>query len=125
MCLLAACTSISFGDLVKSTGEAIGVAPGAVESVATMKRSPPTSDDPLLAFLAEAADGEIRHLEDAVTGTRLRVTAGRIYQAASGRVCRRFSAVGAAGEKTNGEGLVCKDAAGRWNSVDVLVPVSP
>ena len=125
MCLLTACTSLSLGGLVKSTGEAIGVVPGAVGFVATMKRSSSASDDPVLAFLAEAEDGEVRDLEDAEAGTRLRVTAGRIYQAASGRVCRRFIAVGAAAEATPGEALVCKDATGQWSRVDILVPVSP
>ena len=121
MCLLAACTPPSLVDLLKATGETFGGVAGTVEPTSMTKRLPSTSEDPVLAFLAEAENGDVRDIEDTEAGIRLRITAGRIYEAASGRVCRRFRAVGAAVD----EGLVCKDAAGRWTRVGMLVSFPP
>ena len=124
ICLLAACTPSSIIDLLKTSGEPYGGVAGTVETESMTKRLPSTSGDPVLAFLAEAENGEVRDFEDAKAGTRLRVTAGRIYQAASGRICRRFSTTGVSSDEATGEGLVCQSAAGRWIRVGKLVPVA-
>lgn len=124
VCLLAACTPPSFVDLLKTAGEPFAGVAGTVEAESTTKRLPSISGDPLLAFLAEAENGAVRDFEDAEAGTRLRVTAGRIYQAASGRICRRFSATGVSSDEADEEGLVCRSAAGRWVRVGMLVPVA-
>ena len=118
MCAVSACTLPSLRELAQSAG-------GAVEAAAVaMNPSQDVSEDPLLAFLAAAEEGEVQDLDDAVTGARLRVTAGRAYHAASGRLCRRFSAGSAATPDAN-EGLVCKDVSGRWTRTGLLIPVSP
>ena len=116
MCAVSACTLPSLRDLAQSAGRAATTA---------MKPSEIASEDPLLVFLAEAEEGEVRDLDDAATGTSLRVAAGRTYHAASGRVCRRFSVSSAATPDANEEGLVCRDAAGRWTRAGLLAPVSP
>ena len=115
LCVVSACAPPSLQELVQGAGEAVEAATTA------MAPSRNVLEDPLLAFLAGAEEGEVRDVDDAATGLRLRVTAGRVYHAASGRVCRRFSAVGAASE----EGLVCKGASGRWMRTRLLAPVSP
>ena len=119
MCTLAACTPPSLRDLAQGAGGAVSAATTA------MAPSRSVTEDPLLVFLAEAEEGEVRDLDDAATGARLQVRAGRAYHAASGRVCRRFSTGGAATPNANEEGLVCKDAAGRWTRAGLLAPVSP
>ena len=121
MCAVSACTLPSLRDLAQSASGAVE----AATATAAMKPSQSASEDPLLVFLAEAEEGEVRDLNDAATGTSLRVAAGRTYHAASGRVCRRFSVSSAATPDANEEGLVCKDAAGRWTRAGLLAPVSP
>ena len=119
MCTVSACAPLSLRDLAESAGGAVAAATSA------MKPSQSVSEDPLLVFLAEAEEGEVRDLDDAATGARLRVRAGRAYHAASGRVCRRFSVGGATTPDANEEGLACQDAAGRWTRAGLLAPVSP
>ena len=119
LCVVSACAPPSLRDLARSAGETVEAATTA------MQPSRNVSEDPLLAFLAEAEEGEVRDMDDAATGVRLQVTAGRSYNAASGRVCRRFSAQGPGVPHSNEEGLVCRDAAGRWTRTGLLGPVSP
>lgn len=115
LCAVSACAPPSLQELVQGAGEAVEAATTA------MQPSRDVLEDPLLEFLAGAEEGEVRDVDDAVTGTRLRVTAGRVYHAASGRVCRRFGAAGATSE----EGLVCKGASGGWMRIRLLAPISP
>lgn len=119
MCGVSACAPPSLQELVQSAG-------GAVEAAGiAMSPSQPESADPVLSFLAGADEGEIREFDDAMTGTRLRVTAGRTYHAASGRFCRRYTAASAAGPGNDDEGLVCLGTDGYWVRAGLLVPVSP
>ena len=90
-----------------------------------MLPSQPDSADPLLSFLAGADEGEVREFDDAATGMRARVTAGRVYHAASGRLCRRYAASGTAIPGEDEEGLVCEGTDGYWARAALLVPVSP
>ena len=116
---VSACTLPSLRDLTQSAGGALEAAAAVMDPAQT------DSADPLLVFLAEAEEGEVRDVDDAATGTRLRVTAGRAYHAASGRICRRFSAGGVATPDANEGGLACRDPAGRWLRARLLAPVSP
>ena len=118
VCVLAACTP-SLRDLALSTGRVVEAA------TSTVKPSRNASEDPLLVFLAEAEEGEVRDIDDVAIGARLRVTAGRTYHAASGRVCRRFSASSTETPGAKEEGLVCRDPAGRWTRAGLLAPVAP
>ena len=76
----------------------------------------PTVRDPLLEFLASANDNETA----AVSGTDgelMMVTAGQRYNAASGRVCRRY----VLGNGGNSErGIACQLATGSWKRVQLL-----
>ena len=117
---MPACTPLSLRDLAQSAGGAVEAATSA------MIPSQTKSADPLLSFLAGAEEGEVRDLEDVATGIGLRVTAGRTYHAASGRLCRRYDSEGsAATPQAKGKGLVCRDASGRWTRAGLLAPVSP
>ena len=119
MCTLAACTPSSLRDLVRT-------AEGAVEAATTaVMPSDTIPGDPVLAFLAEAEEGEVRNLHDSATSAQFRVTAGRIYHAASGGLCRRFIVEGATTPEASRKGLACSDATGRWIRVDLLAPVAP
>ena len=119
MCSVSACAPPTLRELTQGAG-------GAVEAVASVMRpSQRSSGDALLDFLAGAEEGEARELEDSATGTRLRVTAGRAYHAASGRLCRRYTAVIAVGPGDDDEGLVCEDTNGYWARAGLLAPVSP
>ena len=119
ICAVSACAPLSLRDLAQSAG-------GAVEAAGlAMSPSQPETTDPLLSFLAGAEEGKVREFDDAATGTRLQVTAGRVYHAASGRLCRRYTTAGTAIPGEDEEGLVCEGADGYWARATLLVPVSP
>ena len=119
MCGVSACAPPSLQELAQGAGEAVEAA------TALVKPSQSSSGDPLLDFLAGADEGEVREFDDAATGTRLRVTAGRTYHAASGRLCRRYTTAGAAIPGEHDEGLVCESMDGYWARAALLVPFSP
>jgi len=120
VCGVSACVPLSLRDLAEGAG-------GAVEVAASlMSPSPGPSGDPLLDFLAGAEPGEARELDDPATGVSLRVTAGRVYHAASGRLCRRYTAaVSTAAPGNDDEGLACEGTNGNWVRAGLLAPVSP
>ena len=118
LCTLSACAPPSLRELARSAG-------GAVEAAIAMKPSPDTSQSALLAFLAAAEDGEVQDVDDAATGAARRVRAGRLYHAASGQVCRRFTANSTSTPDASEEGLACRDASGRWTRARLLSPASP
>ena len=119
LCGVSACVPPSLRDLARGAG-------GAVEAAASLvSPSPGPSEDPLLDFLAGAELGEARELRDPATGVQLRVTAGRVYHAASGRLCRRYAAGSVSATGNDDEGLVCEGANGNWVRAGLLAPVSP
>ena len=118
ICTLPACLPPSLRELAQSTGE-------TVEAAVTMRPSPAAEQDSLLAFLAVAEDGEVRDIDDTPSGAGRQVRAGRLYHAASGRVCRRFTVTSTSAPEASEEGLVCKDASGRWTRVRLLSRFSP
>ena len=115
----SACSPPSLRELAKS-------AEGAVEvAAAAMRPSSKAAGDPLLEFLAEAQDNEVRDIDDPATGGRLRVKAGHVYHAASGRLCRRYAAGTPTAPEKSDNGLACRDANGDWVRVGILAPLSP
>lgn len=110
LCALSACAPPS----PREAGGAAGV---------LTPRAP--DDDPVLAFLAEADDGETGVVLEPASGIRVRVTAGRLYHAASGSVCRRFDAGSAAAPEPREEGLACRLDSGRWTRVEPLSRLPP
>lgn len=116
---VSACSPPSLRDLARGAG-------GAVEAAASaISPAPEPSGDPLLDFLAGAEPGEARELNDPATGAPLRVTAGHVYHAASGRLCRRYTAASAAAPGNDEEGLACEGTKGNWVRAGLLAPVSP
>ncbi|MDD9979773.1 MAG: hypothetical protein OXU81_00165 [Gammaproteobacteria bacterium] len=119
MFTLSACAPGSLRELAKSTEGAVEVA------AAAMMPSSKAAGDPLLEYLAEAREDEVRDIDDPTTGNRFRVKAGRVYHAASGRLCRRYVAGTPSAPENSDNGLACRDANGDWVRVGLLVPVSP
>ena len=119
MCAVSACVPPTLRELAQGAG-------GAVEA-ATLVVNPShrSSGDALLDFLAEAGEGEARELDDPATGVRLQVRAGRVYHAASGRLCRRYTAVSEATFGNDGRGLACEGTNGYWARARLLAPVLP
>lgn len=119
MFTVSACSPPSLRELAKSAEGAVEVATAAVMP------SSKAASDPLLEFLAEAQDNEVRDIDDPATGGPLRVKAGQVYHAASGRLCRRYAAGTPSAPESSDNGLACEDANGDWVRVGLLVPVSP
>ena len=117
--MLSACTAPSPREAAPSGGGA-----GAGAAVAAAMPSQSASGDPLLAFLAEAEEGAVRDFDDAAAGVRLRVRAGRLYHAASGRVCRQYRVSNPAVPEANEEGLACRDRAGHWRRTALVAPTA-
>ena len=117
-CILAACAPPTLRDLTSRAGASVEA---AIDGIAP---APRTADDAVLVFLAEAQNGEVGEIDDAGRGVPLRVRAGRLYHAASGRVCRRYREGVAAEAETGEEGLACRNASGRWARVELVIPAS-
>lgn len=75
----------------------------------------------LVDFVSLAQSGEASELEDPRSGTAVRVVAGRRYQAASGKLCRRFAVTTPPGYAGFKEGLACRDESGRWQVTGVIL----
>lgn len=76
---------------------------------------------PLFVFLASAPAGQVDVIEDPATGTSVRVVAGRDYDAASGRRCRRFQVLSAQSYEGITDGLACRDDQGYWTLSEHLI----
>ena len=76
---------------------------------------------PIAAFLAAARAGDSTHLTLPETGTRVRVTAQRMYFAASGRYCRRYEVTHTNSPTTSTQGLACKNGRQDWELQNLIV----
>lgn len=119
MCAVSACVPPTLRKFAQGAGETLEATTAVVKPV---HRS---SGDALLDFLAEAEEGEAQELDDPATGVRLQVRAGRVYHAASGRICRRYTALGEAALGSDGQGLACEGTHGYWVRARLLAPVLP
>ena len=119
MWTVSACVPPTLRELAQGAGATLEATTAIVNPV---HRS---SGDALIDFLAEAEEGEARELDDPVTGARLQVRAGRVYHAASGRLCRRYTAVSEATPGNGGRGLACEGTNGYWARARLLAPVLP
>ena len=77
--------------------------------------------DPILLFVGSASDNERGQVLDPSTGTEVQVFVGRTYNAASGRVCRRYRTVDRAGSFSDQSGIACQDHSGQWHKVRPLL----
>ena len=76
---------------------------------------------PLFGFLASAAADEAGIFKDTRTGANGWVIADRAYNAASGRLCRRFYITSPQGYEGMTEGLACRDERGHWTVSEPLI----
>ena len=83
--------------------------------------APPAALTPLFGFLASAAADEAGIFKDARTGANVWVIADRAYNAASGRLCRRFYITSPQGYEGMTEGLACRDQRGYWTMSEPLI----
>jgi hypothetical protein len=80
-----------------------------------------TEVDPLLLFLESAKENEKTTISDPTTGEQLHVTAGRTYNAASGRACRRYRVAKSTDSVKDMTDLACRKDSGQWERVRPLL----
>ena len=122
--MLTAAVAVGCAEIpvLKDLGETFGNKP-APPSQASVQHGLPAStgaDASLLSFLATARRGDATVVSQPDTGARIRVVAGRMYYAASGRYCRRYEYAPADGGASISSGLACKNGDGSW-SVERLI----
>jgi hypothetical protein len=107
--LLSGCGAYSARD---QTGDATST---------TAEASDPHQPDPVLFFIGSASDNEKGQVLDPATGEEVQVFAGRTYNAASGRLCRRYRVFGPAATSAHTPNLACRDHSGRWQKIRPLL----
>ncbi len=93
-------------------------ATGTSSAAETPEPSPP---DPVLFFVGSASDNEKGQVLDPATGEEIQVFAGRSYNAASGRVCRRYRVTGPTESSPHTSDLACQDHSGQWQKIRPLL----
>lgn len=93
----------------------------AVSTNMTAEALEPYKSDPILLFVGSASNNEKSQILDPATGNEVQVFAGRTYNAASGRVCRRFRISGPAASSPHTSDLACRDHSGKWQKVRPLL----
>ena len=81
----------------------------------------PYQPDPILFFVGSANDNEKGQVLDSTTGEEVQVFAGRTYNAASGRLCRRYRLSDPTESSPRTSDLACRDRLGRWQKVRPLL----
>ncbi len=114
---LLICAMVS-GCGANSTRDQTGDATGTSSTTETPEPSPP---DPVLFFVGSANDNERGRVLDPATGEEIQVFAGRTYNAASGRLCRRYRISGPTESSPHTSDLACRDHLGRWQKVRPLL----
>ncbi len=93
-------------------------ATGTRSAAETPEPSPP---DPVLFFVGSASDNEKGRVLDPATGEEIQVFAGRTYNAASGRLCRRYRVTGPTESSPHTSDLACRDHSGQWQKIRPLL----
>jgi hypothetical protein len=109
--VLSGCGAYSARD---QTGDATSTSSAA-------EASEPYQPDPILFFVGSANDNEKGHVLDPMTGEKVQVFAGRTYNAASGRLCRRYRITDSTESSPHTSDLACPDRSGRWQKVQPLL----
>ena len=81
----------------------------------------PHQPDPVLLFVGSASDNEKATIFEPTTSEEVQVFAGRAYNAASGRLCRRFRITGPAASSPHTSDLACRDHSGQWQKIRPLL----
>jgi len=96
--------------------------PGDATSTSAAAEAPePYQPDPILFFVGSANDNEKGQVLDPTTGEEVQVFAGRTYNAASGRLCRRYRITGPTEPSARTSDLACRDRSGKWQKVRPLL----
>ncbi len=109
--VLSGCGAYSARD---QTGDATSTSSAA-------EASEPYQPDPILFFVGSANDNEKGQVLDPTTGEEVQVFAGRTYNAASGRLCRRYRIFHPTESSPHTSDLACRDRLGRWQKVRPLL----
>ena len=81
----------------------------------------PYQSDPILFFVGSANNNQKGQILDPATGKEVQVFAGRAYNAASGRQCRRYQIFEATESTLPTTGLACRDQFGQWQKIRPLL----
>ncbi len=109
--LLSGCGAYSARD---QTGDATSTNSAA-------EASEPSQPDSILFFVGSANDNEKGQVLDPTTGEEVQVFAGRTYNAASGRLCRRYRIFDPTRSSSHISDLACRDGLGQWQKVRPLL----
>jgi uncharacterized SAM-binding protein YcdF (DUF218 family) len=109
--LLSGCGAYSARD---QTGD-------AASTSSVSEASEPYQPDPILFFVGSANDNEKGQVLDPTTGEEVQVFAGRTYNAASGRLCRRYRITGPTESSPHTSDLACRDHSGQWQKIRPLL----
>ena len=109
--LLSGCGAYSARD---QTGD-------ATSTSSVSEASEPYQPDPILLFVGSANDNEKGQVLDPTTGEEVQVFAGRTYNAASGRLCRRYRITGPTESSPHTSDLACRDHSGQWQKIRPLL----
>ena len=93
----------------------------ATSTSSVSEASEPYQPDPILLFVGSANDNEKGQVLDPTTGEEVQVFAGRTYNAASGRLCRRYRITGPTESSPHTSDLACRDHSGQWQKIRPLL----
>ena len=114
---LIICT-VLFGCGANSTLDQTADATTASSAAETSQSYQP---DPVLFFVGSASDYQKGRVLDPTTGEEVQVVVGRTYNAASGRLCRRYRISGPTESATHTSDLACRDHLDRWQKIRPLL----
>ncbi len=93
----------------------------ATSTNSAAEASEPYQPDAILFFVGSANDNEKGQVLDPTTGAEVQVFVGRTYNAASGRLCRRYRISGPTESSPHTSDLACRNGLGRWQKVRPLL----
>ncbi len=93
----------------------------AMDTSSAAETPEPSPSDPVLFFVGSANDNEKGRVLDPATGEEIQVFAGRTYNAASGRLCRRYRITGLTESAPYTSDLACRDHSGQWQKIRPLL----
>lgn len=94
---------------------------GAASATPLSSSSSSAGTHPIAAFLAAARAGDSTYLTLPETEKRVRVTAQRVYFAASGRYCRQYEVAYTNSPEITTNGLACKKGHDEWQLEKLIV----
>ena len=93
----------------------------ATSTSSAAEASEPYQPDPILSFVGSANDNAEGQVLDPTTGAEVQVFAGRTYNAASGRLCRRYRIFDPTQSSSHISDLACRHLLGQRKKVRPLL----